>query len=260
VNSQYEPGFEVEVRSVSKGFLGREKHVPVLENVTFQAASGEVVAICGLSGVGKSTLLRLIAGLIGLSQGQILVGGEIVTKPRENMGFVTQDYSRSLLPWLTVAGNVALPFRGHHVPRSERVQRVTNILSAVGLSDVSSYFPWQLSGGMQQRVAIARALIVRPRLLLLDEPFASVDAHIRLELEDLVAGLIREHGITTILVTHDVDEAIYMADRVVVLSATPASVRMEIVVDLPEPRDQLSTRSLERFISLRKELYLALRK
>ena len=249
--TQIPPGFEVIIDSVSKGFLDKEKHVPVLDNVSFKISPGEVVAICGLSGVGKSTLLRLIAGLIPLSQGQIFVDGKIVSSPPEKMGFVIQDYSRSLLPWMTVAGNVALPFRGHPVSKVERAPLIKEILSAVGLSDVAHYFPWQLSGGMQQRVAIARALITQPRLLLLDEPFASVDAHIRLELEDLVAGLVRDHRITTILVTHDVDEAVYLSDRIIVLSSTPATVRMELTVNLPEPRDQLNTRSLSKFIELR---------
>ncbi len=161
---------------------------------------------------------------------------------------------------MTVAGNVALPFRGHSITKAERAPLIKNILSAVGLSDVAHYYPWQLSGGMQQRVAIARALITQPRLLLLDEPFASVDAHIRLELEDLVAGLVREHGITTVLVTHDVDEAVYLSDRVIVLSSTPATVRMELTVDLAKPRDQIQTRSHKRFIALRSELYLGLRR
>lgn len=252
-------GSEISVQSISKGYLDRDGYQLVLDDISFDVSRGEVLAICGLSGVGKSTLLRLIAGLVELTQGQILVNGEQVTSPPEKMGFVTQDFSRSLLPWLNVEDNVALPLRGRKIEKVERAKRSDEVLSAVGLADVASYYPWQLSGGMQQRVALARAIIVRPNLLLLDEPFASVDAHIRLELEDLVASLVQDFKITTILVTHDVDEAIYLADRVLVLSSSPARIKMQLQVDLSRPRDQLVTRSSNQFITLRRELYLSLR-
>jgi NitT/TauT family transport system ATP-binding protein len=248
------------VESLSKSFPHEDRDVEVLKNVDFEIIDGEIVAVCGLSGVGKSTFLRLLAGLIPPTSGTVKIDGNVVIRPPEKLGFVTQDYSRSLLPWLTVFGNVAMPFRGQEISKNERSSRVQEMLVAVGLADAAKYFPWQLSGGMQQRVAIARALVVQPKLLLLDEPFASVDAHVRMELEDLVAELVRSHGITAILVTHDIDEAIYMADRVLVLSGSPAKVSLEIKVALPHPRNQIETRSDERFISLRKKLYLGLRK
>jgi NitT/TauT family transport system ATP-binding protein len=171
------------------------------------------------------------------------------------MGFVTQDYSRSLLPWFSVEKNVALPFRGKNIDKEKRRKAVQEILESVGLTQFAKYYPWQLSGGMQQKVAIARALILSPRLLLLDEPFASVDAQLRLELEDLVATLVSKKKITTIIVTHDMDEAIYMADRVILLSGSPAKIKKIYVVSLEKPRNQIVTRENSTFLKLRNELY-----
>ena len=254
-----QPGFVVSVKGISKVYLDTKRESTVLQNLSFEVASGEVLAICGLSGVGKSTLLRIIAGLIPATSGEVIINGEIVSKPPERIGFVTQDYSRSLFPWLNVARNVALPFKGHAVPKLEQTERVKQALISVGLGEASTYYPWQLSGGMQQRVAIARALVMKPRLLLLDEPFASVDAHVRLELEDLVARLVEENSITTILVTHDVDEAVYLSDRAITLTGTPATVGMELDIDLPHPRVQVLTRADAQFSQLRNQLYLGLR-
>jgi NitT/TauT family transport system ATP-binding protein len=176
------------------------------------------------------------------------------------MSFVSQDYSRSLFPWLTVTKNVALPFRGKGIAKKEIEIQVANVLAEVGLSNFSRSYPWQLSGGMQQRVAIARALVTRPRLLLLDEPFASVDAHTRFELEDLVLNLVHELNATTIMVTHDIDEATYMSDRVFVMTGSPASFTTEIDLKLPKPRSQSATRSHSDFLTIRDELYKNLRR
>jgi NitT/TauT family transport system ATP-binding protein len=176
------------------------------------------------------------------------------------MSFVSQDYSRSLFPWLTVSKNVALPFRGKDIAKKEIQIRVAKVLAEVGLSNFSDSYPWQLSGGMQQRVAIARALVTRPRLLLLDEPFASVDAHTRFELEDLVLNLVNEINATTVMVTHDIDEATYMSDRVFVMTGSPATFTTEIDVKLSKPRSQSVTRSLPDFLSVRDDLYKNLRR
>ena len=259
MSTNTEPGFAVSVKGISKTYSHAKTESLVLKDLSFEVASGEVLAICGLSGVGKSTLLRIIAGLIPATSGAVFINGEEVLKPSERMGFVTQDYSRSLFPWLNVAHNVALPFKGHAVPKPEQAERVKQVLISVGLGEASSYYPWQLSGGMQQRVAIARALVMKPRLLLLDEPFASVDAHVRLELEDLVAHLVEENSITTILVTHDVDEAVYLADRAITLTGAPARVGMELEIDLVRPRIQVFTRADAQFSRLRNQLYLGLR-
>jgi len=253
-------GSAISVKSVSKSFANATGSTHVLENVSFAVSPGEIVALCGLSGVGKSTLLRIIAGLIPASAGEVIVDGVRITKPPAQLGFVTQDYSRSLFPWLTVERNVGLPFKKGSISKEEKAAKTAQALASVGLEDVAKLYPWQLSGGMQQRVAIARALVVAPKLLLLDEPFASVDAHVRLELEDLVAKLVQTSGVTTILVTHDVDEAVYLADRVITLTGTPATVGMSLEIDLARPRSQTSTRSDKGFSELRNTLYLGLRR
>jgi NitT/TauT family transport system ATP-binding protein len=176
------------------------------------------------------------------------------------MAIVFQDYSRSLMPWLSVLDNVTLPLRSAGIAKKERKRIATEALAEVGLVDFCSSYPWQLSGGMQQRVAIARALAFEPKVIVMDEPFASVDAQTRSDLEDLVLKVRDDLGITVLLVTHDIDEAVYLADTVLVLSGKPASVRAMIPVDLPKPRDQLSTKSEHRFTELRTEVYKLIKK
>ena len=180
----------LEILNLSKNFENNGAQLKVLENISIVVNSGEFIAICGRSGVGKSTLIRMIAGLVNPSSGTVVIDGELVVNPPNSMGFVTQDYSRSLLPWFSVEKNIALPFITKNISKSERIKKVDEVLKSVGLADFAKYYPWQLSGGMQQRVAIARALVLDPKLLLLDEPFASVDAQIRLELEDLIARIV----------------------------------------------------------------------
>jgi NitT/TauT family transport system ATP-binding protein len=253
-------GSNVTVSNLGVSFSADGKAREVFANINVAISSGQIVSVCGLSGIGKSTLLRVLAGLISPTTGTVQIDGELVTAPSKSMSFVSQDYSRSLFPWLTVEKNIALPFRGKKIEKSDMSSRVQKALSDVGLSDFSHSYPWQLSGGMQQRVAIARALVTRPRLLLLDEPFASVDAHTRLELEDLVLNLAHEIKVTTIMVTHDVDEATYMSDKVFVMSGSPASFTTEIDVNLSTPRSQSVTRSLPDFIKTRDELYKSMRR
>jgi NitT/TauT family transport system ATP-binding protein len=171
------------------------------------------------------------------------------------MALVFQDYSRSLMPWMTVEANVGLPLRPKRLSSTERRERTGRALEAVGLADSLRRYPWQLSGGMQQRVALARAVAYQPDCLLLDEPFASVDAQTRFELEDLVLQLRREFGMTVLFVTHDIDEAVYVSDRIVVLSRSPCHVTTTMTVDLPRPRDQIATRASPRFAELRTELF-----
>lgn len=253
-------GSNVKVSNLSVSFSSEGKTREVFSNMNLEISSGQIVSICGLSGIGKSTLLRVIAGLVTPSQGTVYVDKDLVIAPSKSMSFVSQDYSRSLFPWLTVEKNTALPFRSKDINKSEVSARVHKVLTDVGLADFSHSYPWQLSGGMQQRVAIARALVTRPRLLLLDEPFASVDAHTRLELEDLVLNLVHEINVTTIMVTHDVDEATYMSDRVFVMSGNPANFTTEIDVKLASPRSQSISRSLPEFIKTRDDLYKGMRR
>ena len=176
------------------------------------------------------------------------------------MAIVFQDYSRSLMPWLSVIDNVTLPLRSAGVPKKERKRIATEALEKVGLVDFCGSYPWQLSGGMQQRVAIARALAFEPKVIVMDEPFASVDAQTRADLEDLVLKVRDELGITVLLVTHDIDEAVYLADTVLVLSGKPARVEAMIPVNLPKPRHQLTTKAEHRFAELRGDVYKLIKK
>ena len=253
-------GSQVKTAELGISFITNEVSRAIFKDLNLNISAGEFVSICGLSGVGKSTFVRVLAGLISPTSGSVYLDGELVTTPSKSMSFVSQDYSRSLFPWLTVTKNVALPFRGKDIAKKDIESRVANVLADVGLSNFSHSYPWQLSGGMQQRVAIARALVTRPRLLLLDEPFASVDAHTRFDLEDLVLNLVQEINATTIMVTHDIDEATYMSDRVFVMTGSPASFTTEIDVKLPKPRSQTITRSHPDFLSIRDELYKNLRR
>jgi NitT/TauT family transport system ATP-binding protein len=225
-----------------------------IDDVSFEVAKGEFLCIVGPSGAGKTTLLRCIAGLASVSAGRITFEGQTLSDVPEQLGLVFQDYSRSLYPWLTNGDNVALPLAARGVPRAERAKRVAESLQSVGLGHVEKTYPWELSGGMQQRVAIARALSYRPELLLMDEPFASVDAQTRFDLEDLTLRVRRELGITVVLVTHDIDEAIYLSDRIVVLSKNPSVVREVVDVPLGDERSQVETRSSEKFLELRNHL------
>ena len=181
----------------------------------------------------------------------VWVAGKRITNVPEGMAMVFQDYSRSLLPWLTVEKNVAFPLAGSAQSKAERHAIVEESLAAVGLSGFEKRYPWQLSGGMQQRVAIARALAYRPKLLLMDEPFASVDAQTREGLEDLVLQIRRDYDMTILFVTHDIDESVYLANRVLVLSRPPATLAEDLKIDLPEPRDQITTREEPDFVHLR---------
>jgi NitT/TauT family transport system ATP-binding protein len=236
--------------------LGKTYRVPtgqrvVFESIDLDVSRGELVCVVGPSGAGKTTLLRCMSGLLAPSTGQVLLAGEPIVRPPQRLAVVFQDYSRSLLPWLSVEANVILPLRGKGRTKDECHALAGESLRAVGLEKAARQYPWQLSGGMQQRVAIARALAYQPSVLLMDEPFASVDAQTRADLEDLTLGLRRSFDVTIVLVTHDIDESVYLGDRVVVLSGTPTRVHEEIAIDLPGERDQLQTKALPRFAQLR---------
>jgi NitT/TauT family transport system ATP-binding protein len=229
-----------------------------LDDVSFEVSAGELLTVVGPSGCGKTTLLRLLCGLTRPSDGTVLVDGVPVTEPPRHVALVFQDYGRSLFPWLTVLRNVTFPLVAQGLSRPERIARAESLLAELGLAGVERKYPWQLSGGMQQRVAIARALSPRPHLLLLDEPFASVDALTRAELQDVLLRVrdgLGDARVTIVHVTHEIDEAVYLADRVLVLAAAPGRVVGEVEVGLPQPRSQVTTRSLPRFLAVRDEIY-----
>jgi NitT/TauT family transport system ATP-binding protein len=226
----------------------------VIEGLGFSVRAAELVCIVGPSGCGKTTLLRCVAGLLPPRAGTVVLAGEQVSGVPDDIAMVFQDYSRSLFPWLRVGRNVDFPLARRGLGKRERADRVRGSLVAVGLEEVADRYPWQLSGGMQQRVAIARALAYRPRLLLMDEPFASVDAQTRADLEDLVLEVRDRFQMTVLFVTHDIDESVYLGDRVLVLSRAPARLVAEIPVALPHPRDQIATKELDAFVKLRAEV------
>jgi NitT/TauT family transport system ATP-binding protein len=225
----------------------RSPGVEAIRDISFDVREREFVCIVGPSGGGKTTLLRCLCGLLEASGGLVRLNGREVVAPPPEMAAVFQDYSRSLMPWFTVERNVELPLKNTIRDSRERAERVAWSLQEVGLTGFAERYPWELSGGMQQRVAIARAIAYQPEILIMDEPFASVDAQTRSGLEDLVLSIRHDVGTAVLLVTHDIDEAVYLADRVVVLSSRPATVMDIVDIDLPRPRDQLATKSLPRF-------------
>ena len=245
----------LEINAVGKTYGSGAKAVHAVGSVSFTVDDRELVCVVGPSGCGKTTLLKCIAGLLRPTRGQVVLRGRPVTRPPEEMALVFQEYSRSLMPWTSVRNNVLLPLRHKKLGRDERRRLVEDALASVGLARFMDHYPWQLSGGMQQRVAIARALAYQPSILLMDEPFASVDAQTRSDLEDLVLRVREEYGVTIVFVTHDIDESVYLSDRIVVLTHSPTEVKEELSVELPFPRDQIATKELPEFAQLRARVY-----
>lgn len=246
----------LEVNQVQKIYkLSSGNEFEAVRSLTFDLHEGEFVCLVGPSGSGKTTLLKCIAGLMNATSGTVVLDGKPVNGPAKGLAVVFQEYGRSLFPWMTVEANVDLPLKTSGVAKGERARRVKDALESVGLEKAGKKYPWQLSGGMQQRVAIARAVAAQPSVLLMDEPFAAVDAQTRAELEDLVRRIWKQHNMTILFVTHDIDESVYLAERVLVLSSSPTVIQNDIKIDLPVDRNQLTTRSEARFGELRSEVY-----
>ena len=245
----------LQLQGVRKTYGDSAEGTLAIADVDLGVEEGEFLAVVGPSGCGKSTLLQIAAGLIAPSGGAVRLNGLPVTAPPEGMVYLFQQYGKSLFPWRKVIDNVA--FAIEHRPGMNAAaarEHSRKFLAMVGLADFADKFPWQLSGGMQQRVAIARALAAEPRVLLMDEPFSAVDALTRLELQALVLELWEKQRFTAVLVTHDVDEAVFLADRVAVLSHRPSTVVRSLSTGLPRPRDSLATREDPKFLALRHEL------
>ena len=237
--------------NVSMRFGGRQ----VLDDVTFNIERGEFVCLIGPSGSGKTTLLRLLAGLEAPSEGTISYGGQPHTRPNSDIAVVFQDYTNALLPWRTASGNVSLALEAAGVPSANRPEIIERLLVSVGLTGHAAAHPRQLSGGMQQRLQIARCLAQNPSVLLMDEPFGALDAMTRQKLQDEILTIARTSGVTVFFVTHDLEEAIYLGDRVVALGANPGHIARIFDVALPHPRNQLTTRDSPDFLELRRELF-----
>ena len=246
------PTSAISVREVTMRFGAA---APVLAGISFDVREGEFLCIVGPSGCGKTTLLRLLAGLARPSAGSVEFFGERIQEPARDRAIVFQDYSKALLPWRTVSGNVSLSLEACGVPQADRKKRIDALLAKMSLSHAADRYPNQLSGGMQQRVQIARCLAQQPRLLLMDEPFGALDAITRQALQDEVARLAAETRTTVVFITHDLEEAIYLGDRVIVLAANPGRVAEKIVVGIPRPRSQLETREDPKFLAHRHRLF-----
>jgi len=243
------------VRNLGKSFGDHQ----VLGGIDVAVRSGEFLCIVGPSGAGKTTLLQCLSGLTTPTTGSVTLNGRPVTEPPAEMAIVFQDYSRSLMPWMSVLDNVTLPLRSTTGDKAQRQEKAIAALVEVGLKDHVHKYPWQLSGGMQQRVAIARALAYAPAIVLMDEPFASVDAQTRADLEDLTRKVKNHLGITILLVTHDIDEAVYLADRVLVLGSKPTQVVDLVETNLGTERDQIATKATREFADLRSRVYQQIR-
>jgi NitT/TauT family transport system ATP-binding protein len=243
------------VQGLRKVYESKGRSVEALRDLTFTLDAGELVCLVGPSGCGKTTLLKCIAGLIRPTAGTIRLQDSDVVGPTEGMAVVLQEYGRSLFPWMTVEDNVKLPLRHKRLSRDRRTELVHNALEAVGLLDARKAHPWELSGGMQQRVAIARAVAYEPTVLLMDEPFAAVDAQTRADLEDLIRSIWTRTQVTTLFITHDIDEAVYLGQRIIVLSMSPTVIMEDLKIGLPQERDQIATRATREFTDLRTHVY-----
>jgi len=238
-------------RGVNHAFGNR----PVLQNIDLTVRQSEFVCVVGPSGCGKTTLLRLIGGLLTPTSGEVSFAGRRVTEPAREIAFMFQDYSKALLPWRTASGNVSLALEAGGFARSGRAARIAEMLAMVGLSGHADNFPAQLSGGMQQRLQIARCLAQDPSVLLMDEPFGALDAITRQGLQDEILRLIETSRTTALFVTHDIEEAIYLGDRVVALYPNPGRIAQIFDVALDRPRNQLTTRESPEFLRLRRAIF-----
>jgi NitT/TauT family transport system ATP-binding protein len=246
----------LEVQGLSKSYrqAGGETTVAI-GNISCRVEAGEFVSFVGPSGCGKTTLLMSIAGLLPPTSGRVLVKGIEVAGPPADLVLLFQEYNKSLFAWRSVLGNVrfGLEARGDH--SAGAAKKAADLIELVGLKGFEKHYPWELSGGMQQRVAIARALAYEPEVLLMDEPFGSLDALTRLELEDTLLRLWQELRTTIIFITHDIEEAIYLSDRIWVLSRRPSQIIQELKIAFPRPRDQVTTRAESCFMKIRNDIY-----
>ena len=252
-----DPVFECRAASVDLPHrLGRRR---IIEDISFTLRRKEFLTIVGPSGTGKTTLLRMLGGLTPPAAGAVLVNGRPIEGPPENVVIVFQDYANALLQWRTVAANVAFGIE-RSVPADECRRRVQEALALVGLERNAGDYPWQLSGGMQQRVQIARALALRPAVLLMDEPFAALDAMTKATLQDELLAVRQRTGTSFVFITHDIEEAVYLGDRIAVLNGSPGRIEQVFDLDLPGPRTQLATRALPQFLEYRYALHQAIRR
>jgi NitT/TauT family transport system ATP-binding protein len=248
-------GTKIVVDCASKLFL--EGTVVAFRNIELSVRTDEILCIVGPSGCGKTTLLRCIGGLVAPTSGRVLIDGAAVDRPREGVAIVFQHFG--LLPWKTVAANVAFGLKVAGASRNETAERVDHYIQLVGLSGFENHYPYQLSGGMQQRVGLARALAIHPEVLLMDEPFASVDAQTREVLQEELLQLHERERKTMIFITHSIDEALVLGDRVAVMATHPGRVKEILNVDFRRPRDAAAVRAEPRYAQMRNHIWSELR-
>lgn len=239
---------KLKIEGVSKEFRTNGVFLPVLDTISLKVYKNEFLTFVGPSGCGKTTLIRIIAGLEETSSGRILIDGEIINSPSKKIGYVPQEFS--LFPWKTVQDNIKFGLKINSVKAEEKNQRVRILLDLIGLSSFKDYYPKDISGGMRQKVAIARSLAINQTLLLLDEPLRSLDAQSRNKLQNDILEIWKKSKRTIIFVTHNIDEAVYLSDRIVVLSSLPAKLKRIIPINLVRPRDRTSS----EFNLIRKEI------
>lgn len=251
-------GAVVETRQLSKVYETRRGSTQALSAVDFTLARGEFVALLGPSGCGKSTLLNMVAGLVPPTDGTLLFEGRPLDGPNTAIGYMTQR--DSILPWRTVRENIELPLAIRGVSHSERATRVEHYINLVRLNGFEDAYPAALSGGMRKRVGLAQALVYEPNTLLLDEPFGALDALLRLKLHEELNGIVNRLKTTALLVTHDMDEAVTLADRVVIMSARPARIAAEVAVDIPRAERGTSSQGSDRYLEIRRQVWQELSK
>ncbi len=249
---------KLQVKHVRKRFsLKGSQPLIAVQDVTMTVQTNEFVSLVGPSGCGKSTMLMIIAGLETLDEGEIRVDGQVVSGPGRDRGVVFQSYT--LFPWLTVEGNVRFALKKSGLNAAKQDELVNHYLQLVGLQEFANAMPNQLSGGMRQRVAIARALVYHPQMLLMDEPFGALDAQTRMAMQELLLNVWQKEQTTVLFVTHDIDEAILLSDRIYVMTPRPGQIKAEVCVEIPRPRNLVETESDERFIRLRREILSLIR-
>lgn len=247
---------KLEVRGLSKSFATQDGSMTVLEDINLQLFAREFICLVGSSGCGKSTLLNIVAGLANPSSGSVLVDGRAVTGPGSDRGMVFQHYT--LYPWLTVSQNIAFGLQLRKMPKAEQRERIDYYLNVVGLTQFAKSYPKQLSGGMKQRVAIARALANEPAVLLMDEPFGALDAQTKEQMQQFLLELWEQTHVTVLMITHDVEEAIFLSQRVYVMSARPGRMKLEVLVGLPEHRN-LDMKLSPEFVEVKRQVLHSLR-
>jgi NitT/TauT family transport system ATP-binding protein len=246
----------IELRDVTKKFAIKGSELTVFRDLSCAIDDRSFLSVVGPSGCGKSTLLKLISGLETPNAGEVLFNGNPIHSPPRGMIYVFQQYTKSILPWRTVIGNVAFGLQSRNaISARDARERCREYIDLVGLNGYEDYYPYQLSGGMQQRVCIARALICEPNVLLMDEPFSAVDAMTRAILQELVMRIWQKLTITILFVTHDVDEAVFLSTRIISLGRAGTGINEDIPIDLPSPRDQIATRADTKFVALRQQLF-----